>query len=305
MSEMEFYKNTSPYTYLGEYKDFAVIEIPDAIHEICALQRNQIIHPVAFNDIYVREQKECFWGDMRKIPVYTLDYEDTILPTAMSMMGELLRRDKNYSSERKTENKIHVTCRGQAILLASILKAKEIPTRVRSGFAKYLSDDGKYCDHWVVEYFDEEKNKWRLVDADQYYTNNYEIKDWTDIDKTKFEYAAQVYLGLRSGIYSQNNIIYEGIDKESGFKAALRALFYDFHCIMNDEMMFGYMPMYIIDKEYNLSNEEIEEIDELAKLMLDVDRYFYKIQDIWNNNMKFRIMTGREEKIKKYKYRYM
>jgi len=66
------------------------------------------------------------------------------LPDDISMLAELLRRDSNYSVEREAKNKIYVTCRGQVLLLASTLKAKEIPTRVRSGFAEYPTNNGVF-----------------------------------------------------------------------------------------------------------------------------------------------------------------
>lgn len=108
---LNFYKQTSLYTDLGFYKDFAK-GLTDDINELCILQRKQIIHPFAFNNLNIRKQKECFWGDMTKVPIARLDYEDDLFPTAISMMSELLRKDKNYQETRKAEDKIHVTCRG-------------------------------------------------------------------------------------------------------------------------------------------------------------------------------------------------
>lgn len=98
----------------------------------------QIIHPVAFRYNEIRNKKDCFWVDMTKVPVTRLKYEDDIFPTAQSVIAELLRKNPNYTTKRKAKDKVHVTCRSQAILLASILKAKGIPARARSGFAEYI-----------------------------------------------------------------------------------------------------------------------------------------------------------------------
>ena len=92
---------------------------------------------VAFKDKEIRNKKDCFWGDMTKVPVTRLEYEDDIFPTAQSVIAELLRKNPNYTTKREAKDKVHVTCRSQAILLASILKAKGIPARARSGFAEY------------------------------------------------------------------------------------------------------------------------------------------------------------------------
>lgn len=52
----------------------------------------QIIHPVAFRDKEIRNKKDCFWGDMTKVPVIRLEYEDDIFPTSQSVIAELLRK---------------------------------------------------------------------------------------------------------------------------------------------------------------------------------------------------------------------
>ena len=89
---LEFYKKTSPYTDLGYYKEFAK-SLPNDIEELCLLQRMQIIHPIAYSNPDIRNQSKCFWGDMTKVPITRLDYEDDLFPTASSMLHELLRKD--------------------------------------------------------------------------------------------------------------------------------------------------------------------------------------------------------------------
>ena len=133
---LTFYQKTSPYTDLGLYKDFA-LQLPNDIKQLATLQRKQIIHPI----IIWNHLQEGWWDDLTKVPKTSIAFGDDLFPTALSMLAELLRRDPHYSVDRKVEDKIHVTCRGEAILLASILKSKEIPTRVRSGFAEYLRHD--------------------------------------------------------------------------------------------------------------------------------------------------------------------
>lgn len=70
------------------------------------------------------------------------------------------------------------------------------------------------------------------------------------------------------------------------------ALFYDFHCLMNNEIIYLHYPKYLRDKNFKLNNADLEEIDELARLMLNPDKNFNLLCEIWNNKSKFRIMTG-------------
>lgn len=288
---LEFYKQTSLYTDLGLYKDFAK-NLTDNINELCILQRMQIIHPFAYSNPNIRKETKCFWGDMTKVPITRLDYEDDLFPTALSMLSELLRKDNNYNNQRKAENKIHVTCRGQAILLAATLKAKGYSARVRSGFSPYIKYDGVNYDHWITEYYDETENRWILVDADEHCPDHEMGFDLNNIPRDKFLFGAEAYLGMRNKKYKDEEIYYSSDPATLGLKASLRCLFYDFHCLMNDEIIFLHLPKYIQDKKFELSEEEYKELDELANLMLNPDLNFDKLLEIWNTKEKFRIMSG-------------
>lgn len=284
---LDFYKKTSLYTDLGLYKEFAV-KLSNDIKELAKLQRMQIIHPI----IIWNNLQEGWWDDLKKVPKTSIVFEDDIFPTAMSMLAELLRRDSNYSVNRKVEDKIHVTCRGEAILLASILKAKGIPTRVRSGFAEYLRHDGIYYDHWITEYYSYDKNRWVLVDADNQWGDTKIEFDLNDIPRDKFLLGAEAYQMLRNKKMTDSNILYASDPVTIGLPAAIRALFYDFHSLMNDEIIFDFVPRYILEKNFNLTEYELKELDELANLMIEPDNNFNKLYEIWNNNLKFRIMSG-------------
>ena len=288
---LDFYKQTSLYTDLGLYKEFAK-QLTNDIDELCVLQRMQIIHPIAYSDSDIRQQSKCFWGDMTKVPITRLDYEDDLFPTASSMLCELLRKNNEYRVDRKAEDKIHVTCRGQAILLASILKAKGYSARVRSGFAPYIKYDGINYDHWITEYFDENKNRWVLVDADEHCSDHEMGFDLNDIPRDKFIFGAEAYLGMRNNKYKTEEIYYASDPATLGLKASIRGLFYDFHSLMNDEIIFLHLPKYKQKKKFELSEEEYIELDKLAELLLEPDKNFDKILYIWNKEPKFRIMSG-------------
>ena len=61
---------------------------------------------------------------------------------------------------------------------------------------------------------------------------------------------------------------------------------------MNDEIIFLHLPKYIQDKNFELNEEEYKELDDLAKLLLNPDENFDELLKIWNNNPKYRIMSG-------------
>lgn len=288
---LDFYKQTSQFTDLGYYKEFAK-NLPNDIEELCVLQRMQIIHPVAYNDKNIRSKSKCFWGDMTKVPITRLDYEEDYFPTAQSMIAELLRKNPNYNINREAKDKIHITCRGQAILLASILKAKGIPARARSGFAPYIKYDGISYDHWITEYYDEKEKVWKLVDADEHCPDHEMGFDLNNIPYDKFIFGANAYLGLRENSIKPETILYASDPVTLGMRAALRGLFYDFHALMNNEIIFLHVPRYIKEKDFELSEEEYKELDDLARLMLNPNENFIKLKEIWESTPKYRILCG-------------
>lgn len=287
-----FYKKTSCYTDLGMYNDF-IKQLPNNIEELCILQRMQTIHPIAFKKEEIRNSKKSFWGDMTAIPNTVLLREDDIFPTSISMIAEILRKNSKYSLNRESKDKLFITCRGQAILLAATLKAKNIPARVRSGFAEYPSNNGIYWDHWITEYYNDKENRWILIDADCCCNDNIDF-DIYDIPQNKFLKAAQVYLEFRKNPSNISKLghAYYGSTNEKIIEILTTALFYDFHCLMNDEIIYLHYPKYLKEKNFKLETEDFIEIDELAKMMLEPETNFDSLMEIWNKNSKFRIMTG-------------
>ncbi len=294
---LNFYQQTSLYTDLGLYKNFAQ-NLPDDIGKLCQLQRAQIIHPFHLLGNSDRSH-DPFYGDLTSVPPTSLPFENDLFPTAQSMIAELLRRDPRYGLGRKTEDKLHLCCREQAVLLASILKAKGVAARVRSGFERYSSPDGDgtFGDHWITEYYNPDLNRWALVDVDLYFPpeilHSHRINlDLLDLPRSEFLFAAEAYLGLRQGAFGSQEIYYASSPLTFGLDAAVRALFYDFHSLMNDEILFTLVPKYILDKDFQLSPTEYAELDDLAQTMLDPDQNFDKLREIWMQNLKFRIMSG-------------
>lgn len=281
------YLKIGTFTNPGCYKDF-LQSLPDDIRELGNLVSHQVIHRVTLKDGNTKANRDLRYGDMDKYPWYRLRCEDDILPTAVSMIAELLRLDgRGFLPDRKVEDKIVVTCRFVAILMASILKSKGIPCRVRSGFAPYFFKGS--WDHWINQYWHSDKKKWITFDADGFYDSSIGF-DQYDMPESKFDWAANTWLGIRSGKLDSNNFI--NADGSRGLMPVLWAVFYDFHSLMNNEILYNQMPSYIHYKFDKLTEKDLEEIDELASLMRGPDNNFDSLVRIWNTKRKFRILNG-------------
>src|SRR3989338_7529264 len=132
------YSEFSTYTYPGLYQDKLKGDLPDEIREIGLLIRKNFIHRTTLAAGNVGTNADLKFGYMTKVPWWRQP-EDDILVTAAAMLAELYRRDaRGFVMNREPQNKLVVSCRYSAILTASILKSKGIPTRVRACHASYF-----------------------------------------------------------------------------------------------------------------------------------------------------------------------
>jgi len=87
------------------------------------------------------------------------------LRTVQQKLPRLLELDPAPLSQRRPpERRLIGNCRDFSLLTISILKSRGIPARARCGFATYFMPD-HFEDHWVVEYWDEDKGRWVMLDS--------------------------------------------------------------------------------------------------------------------------------------------
>jgi hypothetical protein len=78
-------------------------------------------------------------------------------------LAALVERDVLGLDEARTPTQRSVgTCRDFALTLCSFLRTTGTPARLRCGFASYLADGWE--DHWICEYWDNQKSEWLLSD---------------------------------------------------------------------------------------------------------------------------------------------
>lgn len=285
---LDFYKEVSVYTNYGPYKEY-FNSLTDNIYELAKFVNYQTIHRNTLFKSYKNNDEVS-----KKYPWYRLRCEDDILLTATSMMAELFRLDSNgISMNRKIEDKIVVTCRYVSVLMASILKAKGIPTRCRSGFCLIHNrySEPRCGDHWIIQYFDSSKDRWINVDTNLISDLDLDLK-YFDFEDNYFTSCAEAWINVRNGKYNEDYYIHGS--GEHGLWMLARSLFYDFHALMNDEISYRFFPSFIDsnDKFNKLTENDLTELDELANLMLDPDKNFYKLKDIFDNNKKYRVLNS-------------
>ena len=287
------YLNFSTYTYPGLYQDKLKNDLPDDIREIGLLVRKNFIHRTTLAAGNVDTNADLKFGDMTKVPWWRQP-EDDILVTAGARLAELYRRDRRgFVMDREPKNKLVLTCRFVAVMMASILKSKGIPARVRSGNAAYF-DTGERGDvsddHWINQYWKEKENRWVTIDVDGSLSLKDEFDPY-DTPEGKFDFPANAWLDIRAGKIDPQH--FYNAAPERGAIVVLWSLFYDFHCLMNNEIIYIYSPPYGKREKFkNLTTTELDKIDALARIMQQPDENFDELTKIWETEKDFRILTG-------------
>ncbi len=88
--------------------------------------------------------------------------------------------------------------------------------------------------------------------------NEYHINfSLLNISYNKFIFGAEAYLKLRTGEFKNKEIYYTSNPLTIRIKVSTRGLFYDFHSLTNNEIIFLHLPKYIIDKKINYRKKNI------------------------------------------------
>lgn len=285
------YLDFSVYTNPGRYRDALKSDLPDDVREIGNLVRSQIIHRTTLEWGNVGSNADLRFGDMGKVPWHRQP-EDDVLVTASAMLSELYRRDcRGFVRDRAEKDKLVLTCRFVSVMMASILKSKGVPCRVRSGNASYfdMGTLGKVStDHWINQYWDSEK--WVTIDVDGSWSLAEDFDPYS-MPQGKFDFPARAWLDIRSGNDDPDRFWNAG--GERGQMVVAWSLFYDFHSLMNDEVIYPHIPDFVRMNNFpSISQSSLEEIDDLARLMLEADRNFHRLKEIWDTNRKFRLLKG-------------
>lgn len=300
---LDFYKETSEFTYLGKYKEDAIDlwenKCKKNLKNLCHYLMNVTIHRVLLQmSMEGKQLKE--YGDFDFIDFKTPMCEDDIFLTSASIFSEIYRRDeRGFYIGRPIEKRLILTCRYISVLTSAILKANGIPCRSRAGWAKYFREN-KCLYHWVNEYWNEDEKRWVMFDLDDLYDEdsmefdlyqkNNISKEYLDLGENQFYTAGVAWLNYRKDKHSIDNFVYSPSSDMQ--KEVMKYLFLDFMNIMNFEANYKFIPMAFNKNSNELTQKELGEIDALATLMLDVDKNFDKLKQLYENTPKYRMLTS-------------
>jgi formylglycine-generating enzyme required for sulfatase activity len=266
---LNFYRQYSSFTDPGEYA-YLYKNLPDSLPELCSLIKSQFIHPYAELPQYRDQIPKERWNESIKYP------------TVKSILKGLVSYDsRGLVKDRKPENRLVLACRENAILLASILKYRGIPARVRAGYATYLIPDF-HTNHAICEVWNENDKRWMLVDPST---------GMIDFSRDKFDFGNDAWLKMQKKEIDSNLFGMPG--QHPGVLSIIAIVCTDLAFVLGTEYtIYQYAPIldYAFQNNNQLPAEQIEILNRISELMksLDADN-LSKLQDIYNNTPEIQI----------------
>lgn len=151
-SNLDFYKSQSRFTDPGEFVHMFE-DVPTSINELV-----KIVQGIVIDKDLIELYGETISDEQKN------DTESRYVETILKIITD--RNNNPLSVERPPKERFVGSCRDYAIVLCSMLRHINIPARLRCGYANYFNIEGEFFeDHWVCEYWNEEKDRWVLVDA--------------------------------------------------------------------------------------------------------------------------------------------
>lgn len=244
-------KITNPRQFIDKYED-----LPASPTELLRVVQGLVIH-----------------GDQGKLYGVTFSkrqMDEELLRTVPQMLERLLQIDGSpLLSIRPPELRLIGMCRDYALLLLSFLRDKGIPARLRVGFARYFQSELMYEDHWLIEYYHSEKQRWIRVDAqlDEIQKVHYEITFDTENMPPDAGYllGGQAWMLCRAGECHPEDFGYNKNWK--GWHSVKGNLLHDFNSLLGLELLPWDLWTELSTKKYNdLSRNEKELLDEMAEI---------------------------------------
>jgi hypothetical protein len=268
-SLLDFYRQYSSFTDPEEY-EYLYENLPDSLSALCSLIKSQFIHPYAELPKYRDQIPKERWNEFSKYP------------TVKSILEGLLSYGSSgIVNDRKPEERLVLGCRQNAILLASILKYRGIPARLRYGHATYIIP-GFHVSHVICEVWNKNDNRWMLVDPSM---------AMVDFSREKFDISNDLWLKMQKGEIDPN--LYGIPRRYTGLVSIISKVCADLSSILGTEYtVYQYPPIvdYAFENDNQLTSGHIKTLNKISELMKSIDaENLSKLNEIYNNTPEIQI----------------
>ncbi|WDV44342.1 transglutaminase-like domain-containing protein [Clostridiaceae bacterium M8S5] len=272
---------------LKYYTDHGIMtEVKNMKHMVNGLPRDIECIVSTIQNIFLHQ----FWAERYGIKLTKEQKNEPLLRSVEEKLIHLQSIGYSHiTQEKELKDKMISICRDFSVMGVALCREVGIPARARCGFATYF-EKGKYIDHWVIEYWNEQENRWVIVDAqlDDLQKKSLDIKfNSLDISEDYFITGSKAWEMCRQG---KANPELFGIFTWWGYDYLICNLLLDANSLLK-------IPMQPWDKWQGYKNTPISEwtekdylaMDQLAKYVSHVNNNFDDLYTYIQKNDKIKV----------------
>lgn len=261
---LDLYTHQTDLTDPGDYI-YLYDALPESIDSLCLLIKCQLIHPM--------EALQMGYSLNQII-------KEGAIKNTKEILKALIQKDSSgLSFSRIEDDRLLIACHHHAMLLTSILRSRNIPVRMRFGFARYFEEQaGVRFGHVICEVWKEDEQRWMLVDPDRHYV---------DLSPRRFDFAHEAWFNLKNNRIDKQ-VYVSSID--DGLKGVVNLVALDAAHVIHEERMHWIYPevaMKEIKTFDDLDRTEWKALDSAAVLMQDPDLNFVLIDSLYRRQPGF------------------
>ena len=229
---LDYYRQQTAYSTAGALASL-YNDLPDDIPSLCDAIHGALIHMFWIGESTYGITHEQLKADGRKICVeFSYSSAEERLQNIMSLEGKPLRES------REPRLRSIGCCRDYALMLASILRHKGVPARVRTGVSLYFVgvEGPLFEDHYITEHWNAAESRWQLTDPQIDDVQRPAVEkglNTNDLPEDVFLTGWQLIEGLRAGNVPES-VGFPPVN--AGFAYGRNKLFADFVSITGHEL---------------------------------------------------------------------
>lgn len=286
-SSLAFYVRPSSMTSLAEHRADLEPVLSRDVAGLAAVGHGLVVHEhlAAAYGVTLSEQ------DRSSVHIRPVD----------RLLDLIVRRDDlPLEMPRAADGRIAGNCRHFTVLLVALLRARGTPARARCGFGGYFGT-GMFEDHWVCEYWDDQRGRWALVDGqiDDRQRELFPIEfDVTDVPRDRFLVAGQAWAACRAGAVDPARFGLS-LANEAGLWWIAGNLMRDAAALVGIELLpwdeWGAMPT----PDQPIDEEMATFFDRVAALTQRPDADFAELQQLCANDDRLRVPAAVHNAVRK------
>jgi hypothetical protein len=250
---LDFYRTPSAMTELPDHP--ALVRLPPDLDELRHVVQGLLVH---------RDWATAYGLDRHTIRIDEQNLRSTaeVLIRALELSGEPL------TIARQPSDRVLCICRHFTLIHTALLRALDVPARVRCGFSSYF-DPTKWYDHWITERWNGER--WvrddPQVDKLQAQSLNLDFNAY-DQPPGRFLTGSEAWIAARTGEVDPNRF---GILDMWGLAFISGNVISDFACLNKVELLPWDAWGMMIGPHDTVTDEMAAVLDDVARLVTSDD----------------------------------